>query len=78
MAGNVSEWCWDFYDRHYGLPLTAANTEMKEPRGPELGESRVVRGGSWRHQASEARCASRFDLPGAVPSPHLGFRVVRR
>ncbi len=78
MAGNVSEWCWDFYDRHYGQLLTSANTEMKEPRGPALGESHVVRGGSWRHHASEARCASRFDLPGAVPSPHLGFRVVRR
>ena len=78
VAGNVSEWCWDIYDRHYGLPLVSASTEMKEPRGSVLGESRVVRGGSWRHHASEARCASRFDLPGAVASPHLGFRLVRR
>ncbi|HBJ86527.1 MAG TPA: hypothetical protein DDZ88_22265 [Verrucomicrobiales bacterium] len=78
MAGNVAEWCWDFYDMHHGSPSAAVFGVLKDPRGPDTGMTRVVRGGSWRHQASEARCASRFDLPGMAPSPHTGFRVVRR
>jgi len=78
MAGNVAEWCWDAYDKNYGSPSTAVGGVMKDPHGPNVGLTRVVRGGSWRHQASDARCASRFDLPDRVTAPHVGFRVVRR
>lgn len=90
MAGNVLEWCWDLYDKHYGVPELArgGSTTMalspssptvvvKNPRGPEVGTSSVVRGGSWRHSAEDARCAFRYDLPGAVPAAHVGFRLVR-
>jgi formylglycine-generating enzyme required for sulfatase activity len=86
LAGNVAEWCWDFYDKHYGIAElnTAASgadalalPAVKDPRGPESGATSVVRGGSWRHDAPDARCASRFDLPVSVQSPHVGFRVVR-
>lgn len=87
MAGNVAEWCWDFYDKHYGIAGLDAATPgaaslalpaTKDPRGPGSGATSVVRGGSWRHDATDARCASRFDLPMTVHSPHVGFRVVRR
>lgn len=87
MSGNVCEWCWDIYDKYYGIPALgeaaplgkpAAMRPVRDPAGPEVGETRIVRGGSWRHDASEARCASRFDLPGTAPAPHVGFRVVRR
>lgn len=90
MAGNVLEWCGDFYDKHYGVGELASNefgsvvlnapaapVVVKDPRGPELGTSTVVRGGSWRHSAEDARCAFRYDLPGGVPAAHVGFRVVR-
>lgn len=73
MAGNVSEWCWDFYDPEYGSPVPLINN----PHGPDKGKNCVVRGGSWRHTAAEARCASRFNLPGDVPAAYVGFRVVR-
>jgi len=73
MAGNVSEWCWDFYDPDYGNPLPL----LKNPHGPDKGQSCVVRGGSWRNTAAEARCASRFSLPGDLPAAFVGLRVVR-
>jgi sulfatase modifying factor 1 len=73
MAGNVSEWCWDFYDPNYGTP----EPQLNNPRGPDKGKNCVVRGGSWRNTAAEARCASRFSLPGDQPVAYVGFRVVR-
>lgn len=87
MSGNVFEWCWDFYDHAFGIPRlrqTAPDDmgpgllEVIDPLGPDTGSTCVVRGGSWRHDAGDARCASRFDLPGAASAPHVGFRVARR
>ncbi len=74
MAGNVAEWCWDFYSSgHDG----AAQIPIENPHGPDKGSDCVVRGGSWRHPATEARCASRFSMPGLMSAPFVGFRVVR-
>ncbi|OYW74367.1 MAG: hypothetical protein B7Z37_18150 [Verrucomicrobia bacterium 12-59-8] len=73
MAGNVAEWCWDFYDESYGAPMPLLNN----PHGPDTGKTCVVRGGSWRHTAAAARCASRFSLAGDQTASYVGFRVVR-
>lgn len=73
MAGNVAEWCWDFYDPSYGTPLQLQDN----PHGPDKGKNCVARGGSWRHTAADARCASRLGIPGDLPAPYVGFRVVR-
>ena len=71
MAGNVSEWCWDFYSTDangnddYGEPTTT------NPTGPSLTQltaSRVIRGGNWSYDADFARCAKRGN-----PSPHINF-----
>lgn len=74
MAGNQAEWCWDFYDSNYGTSAQA----QSNPHGPRVGKNCVVRGGSWRHTAEQARCASRLSMPGDMPAPYVGFRVVRR
>ncbi|MBI3890641.1 MAG: SUMF1/EgtB/PvdO family nonheme iron enzyme [Candidatus Wallbacteria bacterium] len=42
MAGNVWEWCADWYGEHY-----YENSPSKDPQGPENGCARVLRGGGW-------------------------------
>jgi formylglycine-generating enzyme required for sulfatase activity len=58
MAGNVWEWCWDWYNSYL-------EAEQRNPRGPDAGSSRVLRGGSWRdyHRLCRGACRSRRGPP---------------
>ncbi|MFN0132493.1 MAG: SUMF1/EgtB/PvdO family nonheme iron enzyme [Phycisphaerales bacterium] len=68
--GNVSEWCIDWWAD--ALPAGAT-----DPKGPEIGTHRVVRGGSWLTPAAELNCALREKADSAARNPAIGFRVVR-
>jgi formylglycine-generating enzyme required for sulfatase activity len=68
MAGNVFEWCWDWYATPY-----AGGTD---PRGPASGSNRVLRGGSWNNPANNCRSANRNNNNPANENNNIGFRVV--
>ena len=68
MAGNVSEWCWDWYGTSY--------EGGSDPRGPTSGSLRVFRGGSWGQLALGCRSGFRnYDTP-AFMGFFNGFRSV--
>lgn len=74
MIGNVTEWCWDFYDPYYYdvSPDT-------DPRGPDSGDHRVGRGGSWFCALPLPFCsARRVSLDACDGDEVTGFRVVRQ
>lgn len=81
MAGNLSEWCYDYMDESgYGSSI------VTDPMGPNTGVNRVYRGGSWADNLGNAqsqldlgyniRSHSRAGADPKQPSDQIGFRVV--
>jgi serine/threonine-protein kinase len=71
MAGNVREWVNDWYDAGY-----YARSPAKNPTGPETGEYRALRGGSWLSVDRVTRAAYRYSYYPDDRGGDVGFRVV--
>jgi formylglycine-generating enzyme required for sulfatase activity len=69
MAGNVVEWVADWYGEEYYAQQISDN-----PTGPDTGESRVLRGGAWKHERWWVRCAARHWAEPTYQNAAVGFR----
>ncbi|MGD0091797.1 MAG: formylglycine-generating enzyme family protein [Planctomycetota bacterium] len=80
MYGNVWQWCNDFYSEGY-----YRESPEKDPRGPETGQTRVLRGGCWDSRATVCRSSYRnSENPGYTDAcfgrdvhGQIGFRCVK-
>jgi formylglycine-generating enzyme required for sulfatase activity len=70
MEGNVWEWVFDWYGAY------SASTQSN-PNGPVSGTSRVLRGGSWSHEANRVYSSSRGSMAPGYTKSDIGFRVVK-
>ena len=69
MSGNAWEWVADWYEADY-----YQRVPERDPPGPEEGEARVIRGGSWGYDQAFVRTANRASFLPDNRHPDIGFR----
>ena len=72
MAGNAWEWVQDWYKADYYVDSPARN-----PTGPEEGQFKVLRGGSWSELPQYLLTYGRFKLPPTTQNSYTGFRCAK-
>jgi len=70
MHGNVREWCEDWFEDYNGITVT-------DPQGPAIGFSRVMRGGAFDGNTSNARSSARYNSMPTLRYISVGFRLAK-
>jgi len=69
MAGNVVNWCWDWYGAY-------SSASQSDPRGPATGPGRLTRGGCWCRYSYDCRVQYRRSEPTTYTDDGAGLRTV--
>lgn len=84
MAGNVYDWCNDYYGEHYYKTCNmmggaeSENTGVVEnPQGPVIGAIHVIRGSAFAYETFKLRSAYRGAYYPSFRGSYIGFRCVR-
>ena len=72
MAGSVSEWCNDWFERAY-----YEKSPDKNPKGPETGQYKIIRGGSWSDGPRRVTVFFRNWVRPNQTTPNIGFRCAQ-
>lgn len=72
MAGNMSEWTADYFDREY-----YTNSPEQDPKGPAEGQYRVIRGGAWSDPPARVTVFFRNWVRPTQRQPNIGIRCAK-
>lgn len=71
LTGNVAEWCSDWYDKSYYEKTINA----LDPKGPEKGDKKILRGGCYMDDDVICRNTYRSRVPTNTSKWYIGFRL---
>ena len=72
MAGSVSEWTADWFDREY-----YKHSPDRNPKGPDTGLYKVIRGGAWSDSPARITTFFRNWVRPNQTTPNIGFRCAK-